>query len=117
MIKDRRGRATITLKANDFQRKTTITEAAAGFQTTGVLQIDRIAGITEEARQVLTVRDALYARPTNLALVDFVKVGTKPAAGTMTAEATRSPRMRGPSRRNLKRLRRLRLSSLWKRHG
>lgn len=86
LLRDRSGRATISLKAADFQRKTTITETAAGFQTTGVMQIDRIGGITEEARQALTIRDVLYARPTALSLVDFVKVGAKPAAGTMTAE-------------------------------
>ncbi len=88
LLKNRSGRATISVKSNRFfNRKTTISDSAVGFQTTGVLTIDRIQGITPEARQDLTVRDLLVARPTNLALVDFVKVTVAPAAGTMTAEA------------------------------
>jgi HK97 family phage major capsid protein len=86
LLRNRKGSAAITLKARDFATKTTISGTAVGAQTTGVLQIDRIPGITEEARQALTIRDVLYARPTQLALVDFVKVGTKPSAGSMTAE-------------------------------
>ena len=87
LLKNRSGRATITVKSNRFfDRKTTITGAAVGASTSGVLTIDRIPGITAEARQELTVRDVLVARPTNLALVDFVKVTVAPAAGTMTAE-------------------------------
>ena len=58
------------------QRKTTLTASGQGFQTTGVMPIDRISGITPEARQSLTVRDALTARPTTMAVVDFVKVTT-----------------------------------------
>lgn len=79
LIKDRSGRATFTLKSNRFERKTTITSAAVGASTSGVLTIDRIAGITAEARQALRVRDLLLARPTNLQLVDFVKVTSAPS--------------------------------------
>jgi HK97 family phage major capsid protein len=86
LLKNRTGRASFTIKSNRFEQKTTITGAAVGASTSGVLTIDRIAGITEEARQTLRVRDMLVARPTQLALVDFVKVVTVPAAGTMTAE-------------------------------
>jgi HK97 family phage major capsid protein len=87
LLKNRSGRASFTVKSNRFERKTTISDTAVGFSASGVLGIDRITGITLEARQVLRLRDMLYARPTNLALVDFVKVSTAPAAGTMTAEA------------------------------
>lgn len=78
LIKNRSGRASFTVKMNRFERKTTISDSAVGFSTSGVLTIDRIAGITAEARQMLRIRDVLVARPTNLALVDFVKVTTAP---------------------------------------
>ena len=86
LIKDRSGRATFTVKSNHFEQKTTISGSAVGFSTSGVLTIDRIPGITAEARQALRVRDVLTARPTSLALVDFVKVNSAPSAATMTAE-------------------------------
>lgn len=90
LVKNRSGRASITVKAGDapalFERKTTITSTAVGSATTGVLQIDRIPGIVEEARQVLRMRNVLSARPTTLSLIDFVKVNAAPSAGTMTAE-------------------------------
>jgi hypothetical protein len=79
LIKDRSGRATFTLKSNRFERKTTITSAAVGASTSGVLTIDRIPGITTEARQQLRVRDLLLARPTNLQLIDYVKVTSAPS--------------------------------------
>jgi hypothetical protein len=52
-----------------------------GVATSGVLQIDRIPGITPEARQVVKVRDALSARPTTQAVVDFVKVSVPLSPG------------------------------------
>ena len=68
LMKDRSGRAVITLEGKHVRellgRKTTITSSAVGVATTGVLQIDRIPGITLEPRQTLTVRDLLSARPT-----------------------------------------------------
>ncbi len=79
LIKDRSGRASFLVKTNRFERKTTISESAVGFATTGVMEIDRINGITAEARQGLRVRDLLVARPTNLALIDFVKVTGAPS--------------------------------------
>lgn len=88
LLKNRSGRASFTIKSGPlFERKTTITGAAVGASTSGVLTIDRIPGITMEARQALTVRNLLMARPTSLSLIDFVKVNAAPAAGTMTAEA------------------------------
>ena len=89
---DRGGRAVVTLEGKHVRelmgRKTTITSSAVGVATTGVLQIDRIAGITAEARQVLTVRDLLYARPTTMQVVDFVKVNAPMAIASPQVEAS-----------------------------
>lgn len=92
LMKDRGGRAVVTLEGKHVRellgRKTTITSSAVGIATTGVLQIDRIAGITAEARQALTVRDLLYARPTTMQVVDFVKVNTPMAIASPQVEAS-----------------------------
>lgn len=92
LMKDRSGRATIKLTgkhaAELFERKTTITDTAVGVQTTGVLRIDRTPGITMEARQVLTVRDMLSARPTTFALIDFVKVNAPMVLASPQVEAS-----------------------------
>jgi HK97 family phage major capsid protein len=92
LMKDRGGRAVVTLEGKHVRelmgRKTTITSSAVGIATTGVLQIDRIAGITAEARQVLTVRDLLYARPTTMQVVDFVKVNAPMAIASPQVEAS-----------------------------
>ena len=52
------------------------TLAPVGAQTTGVLTIDRIPGITPEARPALRVRDILAQRPTTMQVVDYVRVNT-----------------------------------------
>jgi HK97 family phage major capsid protein len=95
LLHDRHGRAIITLTGKDaaamLERKTTLTETGQGFQTTGVMPIDRITGITPEARQQLTVRDALTARPTSMAVVDFVKVTTPMGIASPVAEASTKP--------------------------
>ncbi|MBB5331387.1 phage major capsid protein [Tunturiibacter gelidoferens] len=95
LLNDRRGKAVLTLTgkdASDFlSRKTTITETGQGFQTTGVLAIDRDTGITAEARQTLTVRDALTSRPTSFAVVDFVKVTTPMGIASPVPEASVKP--------------------------
>jgi HK97 family phage major capsid protein len=57
-----------------FVRKTNIDSAAVGFSTSGVLPIDRTPGIVPEARQSLRIRNLLSSRPTQLSLIDFVKV-------------------------------------------
>jgi len=92
LMKDRRGSAVIQLKGKDIDelmgRKTTITSGAVGLSTTGVLQIDRIPGITMEARQVLKVRDLLTSRPTAMQVVDFVKVTTPMAIASPVVEAS-----------------------------
>src|SRR5258708_27916406 len=92
LMKDRGGRAVVTLEGKPGRellgRKTTITAGAAGVATTGVRQIDRIPGITLEARQTLTVRDLLSARPTTMQVVDFVKVNTPMAIASPQVEAS-----------------------------
>ena len=79
LMKDRRGRAVIELDSKAagklFSRKTTFLSSGAGsLPVTGVLAIDRLPGITLEARQQLSIRDLLTARPTNMQVVDYVKV-------------------------------------------
>jgi HK97 family phage major capsid protein len=79
LLKDKRGSAVLNFKGdalNEMERKTTITDTALGFMTTGVLPIGRDPGIVPEARQVLKVRNVLSSRPTTFAVVDFVKVNT-----------------------------------------
>jgi HK97 family phage major capsid protein len=91
LLKDRRGSAVLHLKGSEYRelmdRKSIISSTATGnnsgdpfapvgVSTSGVLTIDRTPGITTEARQVLKVRDVLSARPTSMAMVDYVKVTT-----------------------------------------
>jgi HK97 family phage major capsid protein len=95
LIADRRGVARLTLTGADaaaaFERKTTITSGAVTTQTTGVLQIERIPGITTEARQALTLRNVLYARPTTFQVVDFVRVSTPMSIASPVPEASTKP--------------------------
>jgi HK97 family phage major capsid protein len=92
LIRDKSGSCVIHLDGKQvrqlYEQKTTVTETAVGVQTTGVLTIDRIPGITPEARQELTIRDLLTARPTNQLVVDFVKVNAAPALGSPQTEAS-----------------------------
>jgi HK97 family phage major capsid protein len=78
LVHDRRGRAVIELDekqtARIFHKSTLTTGASASLSTTGVLQIDRMTGITAEARQELTTRNVLSSAPTTFQVVDFVKV-------------------------------------------
>ncbi|QEE28575.1 phage major capsid protein [Terriglobus albidus] len=94
LLRDRKGVARINLSGKDFadfERKTTITSAAVGQAVSGVLQIDRIPGITQEARQVLKVRDLLSAAPTSMQVVDFVKVNTPMNIASPVVEASTKP--------------------------
>jgi len=94
LIADKRGRAVLTLKGGDalqMLRKTTITESAAGSATSGVLPIGRLPGITSEARQQLTIRDALTASPTTFQIVDFVKTLSPMGLASPVAEASTKP--------------------------
>jgi HK97 family phage major capsid protein len=92
LMKDKRGTAVIRLAgkalAECFERKTTISSSAVGAQTTGVLQIERIPGIVPEARQKLKVRDALTSRPTNMQVIDFVKVNAAMKIASPQTEAS-----------------------------
>ena len=95
LLRDKKGNVILNFDAKTtatiLQTKTTLTETGQGFQTTGVLPIDRIPGITPEARQVLTVRDVLTARPTTLPVVDFIKVSSPLAIASPVAEASTKP--------------------------
>jgi HK97 family phage major capsid protein len=95
LLHDKNGSCIINFDAKTtatiLQTKTTLTETGQGFQTTGVLAIDRIPGITPEARQVLRVRDVLTARPTILPVVDFVKVSTPLGIASPVPEASTKP--------------------------
>jgi HK97 family phage major capsid protein len=103
ILRDRRGSAVINLKGAEvaelMSRKTIISGITSGSSgtdtlnpvgaaTSGVLQIDRVAGITPEARQTLRIRDVLSARPTNMQIVDFVKVSSPMAVASPAAEGS-----------------------------
>jgi HK97 family phage major capsid protein len=95
LMKEHRGSAVLQFKGNQMNhflgRKTTITSGTVGVATTGVLQIDRIPGITAEARQQLKVRDLLSASPTTMQVVDFVKVSQPLTVGSPVPEASTKP--------------------------
>lgn len=92
LMRDRKGHAVISMKGAEVARlleqKTTIDSAAIGAATTGILQIDRTSGITMEARQQLTVRNLLSARPTSMQLIDFVKVNAPLGKASPQTEAS-----------------------------
>jgi HK97 family phage major capsid protein len=93
LMKDKRGRAVITLDGKSasklMERKTTFLSTGAGaLPVTGVLSIDRLPGITLEARQALTIRDVLTARPTNMQVIDFVKVSSPLVIASPQVEGT-----------------------------
>lgn len=106
LLRDRKGHAVVTIKGRDIvdlmERKTIIDAVATGsagsdtlnpvgLATTGVLQIDRIPGITPEARQVLKIRQLFTARPTTMQVVDFVKVTSPMSIASPVAEASLKP--------------------------
>lgn len=95
LLRDKKGTCILNFDgktmASIMQYKTTLTETGQGFTTTGVMPIDRIPGITPEARQTLTIRDVLTARPTTSAVVDFIKVSSPLAIASPVAEASTKP--------------------------
>jgi len=106
LLRDRKGSAVIQLKGRDvvdlMNRKSIIsglttgsaggdTLNPVGASTSGVLQIDRVPGITAEARQTLKMRDLLSARPTTMQVVDFIKVSSPMAIASPVAEASVKP--------------------------
>jgi hypothetical protein len=91
--RDRKGNAIVRFEDKavaQLMTKTTMTSTANGFMTTGVMPIDRIPGITPEARQEMTIRDVLASRPTSMALVDYVKVTTPMTIASPVPEASTS---------------------------
>src|ERR1041385_1292141 len=88
LLHDKKGTAYLTLPADILERKTTITEAAVGSATSGVLLPERIPGIVTEARQRLMLEDLLTARPTSQSFVDFVKVSSPLAKASPQVEAS-----------------------------
>lgn len=91
VLRDRKGNAILNLEGNDiqlFDRKTTLVSSGVGWQTTGVLPIERIPGITPEARATLRVRDVLPASPTSYQVIDFVRVTTPPLVASPAPENT-----------------------------
>ncbi len=96
LLRDKKGSVILNFSGQEaadlFERKTTLVTTGADFLgTTGVLPIDRIAGITAEARQRLKVRDLLTARPTTLQVVDFVKVLSPLSIASPVVEAAVKP--------------------------
>lgn len=93
LLKDKQGTGRLEMKSyKPGGLKTVLVEGtAASFATTGVLPIDRIPGMTIEARQKLKIRALFTSRPTTQALVDFVKVTTAPTSASPTVEATTKP--------------------------
>ncbi len=92
LLRNRKGSTSITLKASDLiEHKTTVTSAAVGFTTPGIVTSERIPGIVADARQVLRLRDLLTARPTTMQMIDFIKVVTPLAPAGMVPETTLKP--------------------------
>lgn len=88
---NKRGTASFVLKgrlADTMERKTTISMSAVGFSTSGVLPFDRTPGIVTEARQQLRLRNMLTSRPTQLPLIDFVKVNAPMTRASPQTEAS-----------------------------
>jgi hypothetical protein len=90
-----RGKMIFRLEGKDAARflsqKTTMTSTGQGFQTTGVMPIEREPGFTPEPRQRLTIRDLLSARPTTASVIDFLRVSTPMAVASPVAEASLKP--------------------------
>lgn len=96
LLQRKSGQANFTLEGKELkdllEGKTTITTSVGtGFATPGVLSIDRIPGITLEARQTLKVRDVLYARPTTSGVVYFVKVNSPMGIASPVVEGNVKP--------------------------
>jgi HK97 family phage major capsid protein len=91
LCRDKKGSAILNLSGDDcrlLERKSTILESTVGFATTGVMPIERMAGIVPEARQQLFLRDMLAARPTSQAIIDFVKVNAAPKIASPQTEGS-----------------------------
>lgn len=96
LMKSKSGQAHIRLEGKQatdiLERKTTITTSAGtGYATAGVLTIEKVPGITMEARQTLRVRDVLPARPTQAGVIFFVKVNAPMVIASPVAEGNVKP--------------------------
>jgi HK97 family phage major capsid protein len=78
LMRDKSGRAIINLEGRQvfeaLEGKATVTSAAIGTVTPGVMPGERMTGIVGEARRVLRVRDVLFSSPTSQPLIYFIKV-------------------------------------------
>jgi HK97 family phage major capsid protein len=106
LIYDRRGSCSIELngkqalqlmnRGRNMELKTVIATTASGgsssvdlsYATSGVLGIDRLAGVTAEARPVLRVRDQFTAIPTELPTIDFLKTSVPMSQASPAQEGT-----------------------------
>lgn len=91
LLKDKRGSAVIHFEGDNarlLSRKTAVLESGVGFQSTGVLTLDRDAGVTPEARQQLTIENVLSSRPTTQGAIDFVKVNSPMSVASPQTEGS-----------------------------
>jgi HK97 family phage major capsid protein/HK97 family phage prohead protease len=68
--------------------KTTIDSPAVGSSVSGVLGIERIPGIVQEARQQLYLRNLITSRDTTLGIIDFIRVTSATAIASMQIESS-----------------------------
>lgn len=86
---DGRGSARISFKSlADLERKTTITSAAVGNATSGVLNPMRVPGIVPAAQVNLTIRDILPVGQTSANAIDYVKENAFTNAASPQTEAS-----------------------------
>lgn len=94
MMKDRRGRAVMSLKDFDvqafLQQKTTITSSTVGFPTAGVMPEERGSYVTE-ARTRLRMRDVIPSRGTVLQQISWPKASDTGTKASPVAEAALKP--------------------------
>jgi HK97 family phage major capsid protein len=106
MLREQRGKCHIKFEGPEqmaaLYRKSIVSGTAAGtaggdallpvgIATTGVLGIERVPGITLEARQKLTIEDVLASAPTTQAAVDFIKVNVPMSPASPVPEASVKP--------------------------
>lgn len=88
LLRDKKGSATVEFKSlPDLEAKTTITSAALGSATAGVLMPQQVAGIVPGAERRLTVRDLLPKNVTAQNAVFYVKENVFTNAASPQVEA------------------------------
>lgn len=93
LLRHKKGRAIFTLsgeQANQVMDQKAILSGGAGYGTAsgGVIPIERIPTIVQEARRRLRVRDLLPARPTQSPLIYYVKVSVPMAIASPQVEGS-----------------------------